>query len=143
MLLGIRPFQEQDLLSYQSWFSSDPELERRLSYPDDVWHEHFKQPCNNCWAVVNDISDLLAVVQVDADGTTGFIEMATRPDVRGRGVGTSALRAFIMGPGQNYEVLEARIAADNLPSLKLVRSCDFTLLPKPDGDGFVRSILHL
>ncbi|WJR67954.1 GNAT family N-acetyltransferase [Neorhizobium sp. CSC1952] len=140
MDIWFRPFGETDLPEYRTWFAADEELSRRISYPDDIWFGHVRRPENACWASVDHTNTLIAVLQVDREDGTGYLDIALRPERRGRGLGTAVLSAFLAGPGHGYGVIEGRISPDNAAALALVRRCGFTLLPDPDDDGFVRAI---
>ncbi|MGK6313954.1 N-acetyltransferase family protein [Neorhizobium sp. DT-125] len=138
MDIRFRLFAETDLPEYRAWFA-DAELNHRISYPDDIWFRHVHQPENACWAV-SDEHGLVAVLQVDREGGTGYLDIALRPHRRRRGLGTAMLSAFLGAPGRAYEIIEGRISPDNAAALALVRRCGFTLLPDLDDDGFVRAL---
>ncbi|MFB9950415.1 GNAT family N-acetyltransferase [Rhizobium puerariae] len=134
----FRTFTDTDLLEYRAWFE-DEELNRRLSYPDDIWFRHVRKPENACWAVIDDANRLIAVLQVDRKETTGYLDIALRPDLRRHGLGTAVLGGFLEGPGHAYDVIEGRISPGNAAAHALVRRCGFSILPDPDEDGFIRA----
>lgn len=135
----FRSFADTDLEEYRAWFA-DEELSRRISYPDDIWFEHVRNPENACWAILDPTEKLIAVVQVDREETTGYLDIAIRPDLRRHGLGAAVLRGFVEGPGHAYEIVEGRISPDNEAARALVHRCGFSILPDPDEDGFVRAV---
>ncbi|MDB5531065.1 MAG: acetyltransferase family protein [Devosia sp.] len=82
---------------------------------------------------------MIAALQIDngKDGR-GYLDIALRPDLRGRRLGVAVLSAFISGPGSEFKVLEGAIEPDNAASLACVRRCGFQIFLGLDEDGLVR-----
>lgn len=139
MRITLRPFQRNDLTEYRSWFE-DEELSRRLAYPTDEWFAHVSAgDAARSWAASAN-GQLVAQVQADREGPRGYIDFAVRPGLRGQGIGTAVLGAFLSGPGQAYPILDARIEPDNLASLGCCARCGFTLLDHLDAEGFAQAV---
>jgi RimJ/RimL family protein N-acetyltransferase len=140
----FRPFNKADLPILQAWFE-DAELSFRLSFPTDDWFVYVAtNPAVCCWIGIDDGGERAALIQVDRDEEgRGYIDIAVRPDLRGRGIGAATLAAFISGPGSTYLILEGRIAPDNIASLVCARRCGFQVLQEPDEDGFIRVVRQM
>lgn len=139
MEFRFRTFTENDLPEYRAWFA-DEKLHSRISYPDDIWFRHVGKSGNACWAAVGDADELVAVLQVDRERETGYLDIGLRPALRRRGFGTAVLSAFVAGPGRAYDIIEGRISPDNDAALALVHRCSFTILADPDEDGLIRAV---
>lgn len=142
MQIVFQLISRDDLSDLRTWHT-DSEISRRLSFPTDVWFDYVtRKPTVNCW-MARDLTDQVGVVQVDCDGGgLGYLDFAVRPDLRGRGIGRILLAAFLSGPGSRYEVLEGRIAPDNVASLACCRRCGFKILPERDEDGFFQAVFY-
>jgi RimJ/RimL family protein N-acetyltransferase len=139
MQVVFLPFTRDDLLTLRRWFD-DKELSRRLSFPDDAWFAYVTNGDEaRCWMAYRS-NEAIAEIQVDRDGEHGYIELAVRPDLRGRGMGTAVLSAFLAGPGKAYLVLDARIDPDNSASLACFQRCGFEIQQHPDADGLVQVV---
>lgn len=93
-----------------------------------------------CWAALSPAGKMIAELQVDREEPErGYLDIALRPDLRRRGLGTTVLSAFLSGPGRVYPILKPRIEADNTTSLACARSCGFELMPDRDEEGFIRA----
>lgn len=142
MQILFRPLTGHDLPELRSWFG-DRELSRRLSFPTDEWFAYVTAgPNARCWIAL-DGNNIIATMQVDSDdGERGYLDLAIRPPLRGRGYGTAVLAAFLRGPGRRWAILEGRIEPDNVASLACCRRCGFEILPDRDADGMVQAIYH-
>jgi len=140
MQITFRPFTRDDLPEFRAWFL-DAELSRRLSFPSDQWLAYVTAgDAARCWMALA-AGQAVAEVQVDQENSErGYLDLAVRPDLRGRGVGTAVLSAFQSGPGKAYQVLEGRITPDNVASIACCRRCGFTILPELDAEGFIQAI---
>jgi len=140
MHIIFRPLVSDDLPELRTWFE-DAELSRRLSFPTDEWFAYVKAgAAARCWVAL-DAGRIIAVTQVDREGSErGYLDLAVRPHLRGRGIGTTVLAAFLSGPGLAYATLEGRIEPDNAASLACCRRCGFEILPTPDADGLLPAI---
>ncbi|MGO7165162.1 N-acetyltransferase family protein, partial [Rhizobium johnstonii] len=110
-----------------------------MSFPTDEWFAYVTTgETARCWVAVH-AEQVIGEVQVDRDGDERvYLDLAVRPDLRGRGFGAAVLSAFLSAPGQAYPILEGRIEPDNIASLACCRSCGFTFLPEPDAMERVR-----
>lgn len=140
MQIIFRLIASDDLPELRTWFE-DSELSRRLSFPTDEWFAYVTAgAAARCWVAL-DADRNIAVVQVDReDSERGYLDLAVHPDLRGQGIGTAVLAAFLSGPGRAYAILEGRIESDNAASLACCRRCGFEILPKPDADGLLPAI---
>jgi L-amino acid N-acyltransferase YncA len=142
MQVEFRSFEQADLDVIRSWFD-DAETARRMSYPTDEWFAYVSSDIARCWVATDVDGEVLAHIQVDrADAERGYVDLVVRPDLRGRGLGTAVLKAFVTGPGRAYAALEGAIAPDNAASLACAQRSGFDLLPEPDQDGFIRATLE-
>lgn len=133
----FRRFARADLGTYRSWFA-DAEISRFLSYPTDDWFAHVKESDNaQCWVAAEPGGAMLAEIQVDRDEDgVGHIELAVRPDLRGKGHGKRSLLAFLSGPARAFAELHAHIEIDNAASLACFQRCDFVEAAEQDDDEF-------
>ncbi|MBT9372620.1 GNAT family N-acetyltransferase [Rhizobium sp. CSW-27] len=140
MQITFRPLASDDLPELHTWFK-DAELSRRLSFPTDDWFAYVTAGADaRCW-VASDAGELIAMIQVDReDSERGYLDLAVRPQLRGQGIGTAVLKAFLSGPGGIYGILEGRIEPDNAASLACCRRCGFEILPELDADGLQPAI---
>lgn len=140
MQIVFRPLASDDLPELRTWFK-DSELSRRLSFPTDDWFAYVTAGADaRCWVAL-DAGKLIAIMQVDReDSERGYIDLAVRPHLRGQGIGTAVLTAFLSGPGGVYGILEGRIEPDNAASLACCRRCGFEILPELDADGLLPAI---
>lgn len=136
--IAFRRFTIEDLETYRSWFLDD-QIARFLSYPTGEWYAHVTgSDTARCWAATAAGPAMLAEIQVDRDEDgVGHVELAVRPDMRGRGYGKQVLQAFLSGPGRAFAELHAHIEIDNVASLACFRRCDFVEAPEQDDDEFV------
>lgn len=142
MHLAFRPFEADDLPVFRSWFA-DPELARRVSYPDNWWFSHVSSAHSRCWLATDAAGGIVAEVQVDDDpGKPAYIQFVICPSLRGQGLGTLVLSAFLDGPGRTYPTIEGCVEPDNAASLACFRRCGFQKLAEPDQDGFIRLVRH-
>ncbi|WP_404947671.1 GNAT family N-acetyltransferase [Rhizobium ruizarguesonis] len=123
MQITFRLAAIDDLPGLRAWFE-DSELSRRLSFPTDEWVAYVTTgETARCWIAVH-AKKVIGEVQVDRDGDErGYLDLAVRPDLRGRGFGATVLSAFLSGSGRAYPILEGRIEPDNMASLACCRSC--------------------
>jgi RimJ/RimL family protein N-acetyltransferase len=137
MQIIFRPLTGNDLPVLRAWFA-DAELSRRLSFPSDEWFAYVTVgAAARCWVAL-DASRIVAMIQIDRENShVGYLDLAVRPSLRGQGIGTAVLAAFLSGPGRAYATLEGRIEPDNAASLACCRRCGFEILPKPDADGLL------
>lgn len=140
MRIIFRPLASDDLPELRTWFE-DSELSRRLSFPTDEWFAYVTAgAAARCWVAL-DAGSIIGLMQVDReDSERGHLDLAVRPDLRGQGIGTAVLAAFLSGPGRAYAILEGRIAPDNAASLACCRRCGFAVLPELDADGLFPAI---
>lgn len=140
MQIIFRLLAGNDLPELRTWFE-DAELSRRLSFPTDEWFAYVTAGvAARCWVAL-DAGRIVAVMQVDRqDSELGYLDLAVRPSLRGQGIGTAVLAAFLTGPGRAYATLEGRIEPDNAASLACCRRCGFEILPNPDADGLFPAI---
>lgn len=140
MQIIFRPLTDNDLPQLRAWFA-DAELSRRLSFPSDEWFAYVTAGADaRCWVALN-AGRIVAAIQVDHESSeVGYLDLAVRPSLRGQGIGTAVLAAFLSGPGRAYATLEGRIEPDNAASLACCRRCGFEILPKPDADGLLPAI---
>lgn len=137
MQIIFRLLTSNDLPELCRWFE-DAELSRRLSFPTDEWFAYVTVgETARCWVAL-DGGKIIAAIQVDReDAELGYLDLAVRPSLRGQGIGTAVLAAFLSGPGRAYATLEGRIEPDNAASLACCRRCGFEILTKPDSDGLL------
>ncbi|MDX8443495.1 GNAT family N-acetyltransferase [Mesorhizobium australafricanum] len=140
MQISFRLFTVDDLPEFRAWFA-DAELSRRLSFPTDEWFAYVTAGgAARSWVAL-DADRMIAQMQVDReDAERGYLDLAMRPHLRGRGLGAAVLAAFLSGPGRAYPILEGRIEPDNAASLACCRRCGFVILPEPDADGFIQAV---
>ena len=140
MQITFRPVTSDDLLELRTWFN-DSELSRRLSFPTDDWFAYVTAGADaRCWVAL-DAGKVIAMMQVDReDSERGYLDLAVCPHLRGQGIGTAVLTAFLSGPGGVYRILEGRIEPDNAASLACCRRSGFEILPELDADGLVPAI---
>ncbi|NHF71745.1 GNAT family N-acetyltransferase [Paracoccus xiamenensis] len=140
MQVRFRNIQKSDLKELRGWFS-DAELSRRVAFPTDDWFDYVTVGRDSiCWLAL-DGDTVIGKLQVDRDEKGGgYIDIAIRPDLRGKGVGAAVLAGFIEGPGADYVLLDARIEPDNLASLACFRRCGFDIRSTPDEDGMIPAI---
>ena len=141
MQLTVRRLKAEELGEIRSWHN-DAELARRLTYPTDEWYAAVSAEGQQCWVAVDALGIIVAKMQVDRDGDVGYIDLAVKPELRGRGVGFAALAAFMTGPGRQYSVIEGRIEPDNAASIACVQKCGFRLLDELDDDGLIIARRH-
>lgn len=141
--LVFREFEPGDLTAYQAWFD-DPELARRLSFPDETWLCYLEEPHVAGWKVASQDSRGLAMVQVDRDENgVGYSDVAVKPQLRSKGLRRRILKSFIAGPGICYRALHATVEPDNEASIRMLRRCGFRQTKEPDADGFLEFILEV
>ncbi|NRP21010.1 hypothetical protein LPJGGPFB_04269 [Ensifer adhaerens] len=133
----FRRFTNENLGAYRAWFA-DAEIARFLSYPTDDWFAHVSGSVNaRCWAAIAPDGVMLAEIQVDRDEDgVGHIELAVRPDLRGKGYGKRILLAFLSGPGSVFAELHAHVEIDNAASLSCFKRCNFVVAAEQDDDEF-------
>jgi RimJ/RimL family protein N-acetyltransferase len=141
MTLTVRRLEAEQLDALRSWYD-DAELARRLTYPTDEWYAAVSGEGQQCWVVFDDSGTIVASMQVDREADVGYIALAVKPELRGRGIGSAALWAFITGPGRQYSILEGRIAPDNAASIACVQKCGFRMLDELDEDGLIVARWH-
>ena len=137
--LAFRQLGEADLAILRGWFV-DEELARRLSYPTDDWFTHVTGTGEaRSWISLSG-NEPIAAIQVDGSaGGTGHLAILMRPELRGRGWGSSVLLAFLAGPGRAYQMLIGSIEPDNVASLACCRRCGFVLSTELDEDGLIEA----
>lgn len=141
MKLIVRKPKAEQLDEIRSWYD-DAELARRLTYPTDEWYAAVSAEGQQCWVVLDALGAVVAKMQVDREGDVGYIALAVKPELRGRGIGSAALRAFVTGPGRQYSILEGRIERDNAASIACMQKCGFRMLDELDADGLVVARWH-
>jgi RimJ/RimL family protein N-acetyltransferase len=141
MKLTVRRLEAEQLDEIRTWYD-DAELARRLTHPTDEWYAAISAEGQQCWVVLDDSDTPVAKMQVDREGDVGYIALAVKPELRGCGIGSAALSAFITGPGRQYSILEGRIEPDNAASIACVQKCGFRMLDELDDDGFMIARWH-
>lgn len=137
MDLTFARFRPSDLAEYARWFDSDAETARRLSYPDADWLAYVMGQAG-AWAARDAAGSLLAVIEAEPHGDRCYVSVTVAPEHRGHGIGAEAIRAFHVGPGVPFAILEGRISPDHAASLKMIRKAGFSLVsPEPDGEGML------
>ncbi|EKF17771.1 GNAT family N-acetyltransferase [Nitratireductor pacificus] len=135
--LWLRPFGADDLSILREWFR-DRELSRRLSYPTDAWFAHIQGPKSQCWIVCQEDGQAIAAIQVDReDDGVGFIDLAVKPDLRGKGIGTASLRHFLQTEAPAFRVLSGSIEPDNRASIGCAQKAGFVVADALDDDGLL------
>jgi RimJ/RimL family protein N-acetyltransferase len=138
-MIDFRPLIASDLETLRSWFA-DAELSRRLSYPTVEWFSYVTgTDAARCWIAVRQ-SEAIAQLQVDHHpGEPAYLDIAIRPDLRGKGLGRAVLSAFLDGPGKACPVLIGHIEPDNAASLRCFQNCGFSLSDTVDEDGMIKA----
>lgn len=118
MTIVFRLIFAEDLRELRSWFE-DAELSRRLSYPTDEWFAYVTNGgIAQCW-IAQDDDEPVAQLQVDhVVGEPAYLDIAVRPNLRGKRLGQSILTEFLNGAGSIYSVVVGHIEPDNLASLR-------------------------
>jgi RimJ/RimL family protein N-acetyltransferase len=140
--LLLRDLKKDDLATLRSWFS-DPELDRRLSYPTDEWWHYVQTESRASVHIAADAQDnVLGEIQVDrGPENVGQFAFFVCPSLRGQGLGKQMLKLFIEGPGSTYASLLASVEPDNHASLAVLSALGFESSGSLDEDGML-SLYH-
>ncbi|GCE09723.1 GNAT family N-acetyltransferase [Dictyobacter aurantiacus] len=139
--LIFSPLDAEEYSRYQDWFH-DPELSRRINYPDTVWFNYITtSPHVYTWMIYADVGPL-GVIQFEKDHGRACFSIAVNPRLRGQGYGKLMMRAFLNRPEvQEVACLHAGVEYDNQPSMRCLQAVGFTMLnPVPDEHGFIEFI---
>jgi RimJ/RimL family protein N-acetyltransferase len=145
MDLEIRPFARTDFAEYGSWFA-DPDLNRNLGPMDDGWLEPAvsggEVADDETWAVLRD-GQLVAVVEalVDTNDRSSYMisAAATKPALRGQGIGTAALK-HVLDLHKSRGILKhaAKVSVDNTAGQRCAAKAGFVPLnSEPDQYGYI------
>ena len=144
MHLEFKRFQREYFAEYIAWFA-DPELNRHLGPMDQEWLEAvLAQPesAGDTWAVFRD-EEMVAVVETMFDPEnnlpTVITAIATKPDRRRQGIGSTVLREIISLHNRQGRVDHvAYISIDNPVGRACAEKAGFVpIKSQPDERGFI------
>ncbi|WP_201363025.1 GNAT family N-acetyltransferase [Dictyobacter formicarum] len=138
------PLDAEEHSRYQDWFH-DPDLARRINYPDTVWFDYVStSPHVYTWMIYADVGPV-GVIQFEKDHTRASFSIAVNPRLRGQGYGKRIMRAFLARPEvQAVACVHAGVEYDNQPSMRCLQSAGFTMLsPVPDEHGFIEFVYNV
>src|SRR5688572_11054052 len=132
MNLELRPFAAEDFAEYASWFA-DPDLNRYLGPMDEECLELMtaggEVPGDETWAVLR-AGELVAVVValIDADDRSTYMitAVATKPALRGQGIGPAALQhVFELHRGRGVVEHSAQVSVGNTAGRRCAAKAGF------------------
>jgi RimJ/RimL family protein N-acetyltransferase len=146
MNLEMRPFATEDFAEYASWFA-DPDLNRHLGPMDEAWLELTmaggEVAGDETWAMLRD-GQLVAVVEALADAddrsTYTIAAVATKPALRGQGIGPAALQhVFQLHRGRGVVQHSAQVSVGNAAGRRCAAKAGFVPAgSEPDRHGYIQ-----
>ncbi|GCE23954.1 GNAT family N-acetyltransferase [Dictyobacter kobayashii] len=128
---------------YRDWFH-DPELARRINYPDSDWFDYIStSPHVHTWMIYAEVGPV-GVIQFEKNNRQASFSIAVNRRLRGQGYGKRIMRAFLTLPEvRAVSCVHAGVELDNLQSMRCLQAAGFTLQSTiPDEHGFLEFVYH-
>ena len=145
MDLEFKQFTKEHFAEYASWFT-DPDLNHRLGPMDDAWLELVTRggelPGDETWAVLRDgelVAVVEALVEADSPGSYTIGAVATKPALRGQGIGTLSLQ-HVLDVHKSRGIVHhiARVSVDNVAGQRCAAKAGFMPASSaPDQHGYI------
>ncbi|MFN8420338.1 MAG: GNAT family N-acetyltransferase [Anaerolineae bacterium] len=141
MDLTFTRIAESELQLLRAWHT-DPELQRRISYPTAAWFAYVNTTGNFAWLIfANDIA--VGYVQFGYEReASGSFAFAVNPSLRGQGYGKRILHALLQRPEVlGLNTLEGFVEPDNIASQRCLIAAGFRLVSEtPDEEGMLKFV---